>query len=72
MWEVGTTAGIRVSEAPLVDADLFEADEAFLTGTTREVVPIVEVDDRKIASGTPGPVTKALLKTFRAVTRGRA
>ena len=49
----------------LKDEDLFGADEAFLTSTTREIVPIVQVDDRKIGSGTPGPVTQTLLDGFR-------
>ena len=53
-------------EAVLRDEDLFGADEAFLTSTTREVMPVVEADGRKIASGAPGPVTKRLLDGFRA------
>ena len=52
-------------EAVLKDEDLFGADEAFLTSTTREVVPIVQVDDRTIGTGTPGPVTRALLEAYR-------
>ena len=52
-------------EAVLRDEDLFGADEAFLTSTTREVVPIVQVDDRAIGTGVPGPVTQALLEGFR-------
>ena len=55
LFEVGADAGIPVREAVLRDADLFGADEAFLTSTTREVVPIVQVDDRTIGAGTPGP-----------------
>jgi len=47
------------------DDDLFGADEAFLTSTTREVVPIVSVDDRKIRDGKPGPITLKLLQAFR-------
>ncbi len=65
LFEVGAGAGIPVREQVLHDADLFGADEAFLTSTTREVVPIVQVDDRTIGSGTPGPVTLALLEGFR-------
>ncbi len=65
LFEVGAEAGIPVREAVLRDADLFGADESFLTSTTREVVPIVQVDDRKIGSGKPGPVTLALLDGFR-------
>jgi len=49
----------------LRDADLIGADEAFLTSTTREVVPIVQVDEHTIGSGTPGPITNALLAGYR-------
>jgi branched-chain amino acid aminotransferase len=65
LFEVGHEAGIPVREAVLKDADLFGADESFLTSTTREVVPIVEVDDRTIGSGQPGPITLALLDGYR-------
>src|SRR5947207_2272078 len=65
LFEVGAELGIPVREAVLHDDDLFGADEAFLTSTTRELVPIVQVDDRRIGSGTPGPITRALLDGFR-------
>lgn len=65
LFEVGTALGIPVRERVLKDQDLFDADEAFLTSTTRELVPIVTVDDRTIGSGLPGPVTRALLDGFR-------
>ncbi len=68
IFELGSEAGIDVREQILRDGDLFEADEAFLTSTTREVVPIVSVDDRTIGGGKPGPVTETLLKTVRAHT----
>lgn len=64
-FNIGKEAGIDVREQVLRDDDLFSADEAFLTSTTREAVPIVTVDNRKIGSGRPGPVTKALLGEFR-------
>src|SRR3989442_57469 len=65
LFGVGDEGGIPVREAVLRDEDLFRADEAFLTSTTREVVPIVKVDDRTIGAGTPGPITRALLDGFR-------
>jgi branched-chain amino acid aminotransferase len=65
LFEIGATAGIPVREAVLRDEDLLGADESFLTSTTRELVPIVQVDDRKIGKGTPGPITRALLEAFR-------
>ena len=65
LFELGRQAGITVTEATLRDDDLFRADEAFLTSTTRELVPIVDVDGRAIGTGRPGPVTMRLLAAFR-------
>ncbi len=65
LFEVGRDVGIPVREQVLRDEDLFAADEAFLTSTTREAVPIVQVDERTIGTGSPGPVTWKLLKGFR-------
>ena len=65
IFEVSGDAAIEVHEQVLRDDDLFAADEAFLTSTTREVLPIVAVDDRNIGVGKPGPVTSKLLKAFR-------
>ncbi len=65
MFEVGKEVGVVVREQVLRDEDLFAADECFLTSTTKEAVPIVQVDNRRIGSGAPGPVTKTLLDGFR-------
>ena len=65
LFEIGPDAGIPVREAVLRDPDLFGADEVFLTSTTREVVPVVQVDDTRIGTGVPGPVARALLEAFR-------
>jgi len=70
LFDIGKDVGIAVREAVLRDADLYDADEAFLTSTTREAVPIVKVDDRIIATGKPGPVTAKLLEGFRRAARG--
>ena len=64
-FEIGKELGVDVREVVLRDDDLFSADEAFLTSTTREAVPIVTVDERAIGSGHPGPITQALLAGFR-------
>jgi branched-chain amino acid aminotransferase len=65
LFELGRQHGVDVREATLRDEDLFGAQEAFLTGTTREIVPIVRVNERVIGNGTPGPVTRTLLDAFR-------
>jgi branched-chain amino acid aminotransferase len=69
IFEIGRNAGIEVREQVLCDDHLFGADEAFLTSTTREVLPIVAVDERAIGSGKPGVVTRRLLKAFRDFAR---
>ena len=68
VFELGRDNGIEVRDQVLRDDDLLRADEAFLTSTTREVLPIVAVGDRTIGNGTPGPLTQKLLKIFRART----
>jgi branched-chain amino acid aminotransferase len=68
LFEVAQAIGVPMAERRLKDEDLLGADEAFLTSTTREIVPIVRVDDRVIGSGRPGPVTRALLEGFRRRT----
>jgi branched-chain amino acid aminotransferase len=65
LFDVGKEIGVGVREQVMRDDDLFGADEAFLTSTTREAVPIVTVNDRTIGSGKPGPVTWKLLEGFR-------
>ncbi len=60
--------GYEVAEANLLRTDLYLAEEAFLTGTAAEVVPIRSVDDREI--GEPGPITKAIQETYFATVRG--
>ena len=65
VFDVGTACGLTVRETTLHDADLFGADELFLTSTTREIVPIVTVNDSQIGDGVPGAVTRRLLDEFR-------
>jgi branched-chain amino acid aminotransferase len=59
--------GLKLTVTNLTPFMLFTADEAFLTGTAMEMMPIREVNRRKIGSGMPGPVTKKLLAEFRKV-----
>ena len=65
LFEVGAEKGIPIREAVLHDEELLAADEAFLTSSTREIVPIVQVDEMKIGAETPGPITRTLLEQFR-------
>jgi len=47
--------------------EALDADEAYLTSTTRGVVPVVRLDAHVIGGGVPGPVTRDLIARFRAV-----
>jgi branched-chain amino acid aminotransferase len=58
--------GIPSREEPLRLEDLLAADEAFLTSTTREVVPVAQVDETPVGTGRPGPLTRRVLEAFRA------
>jgi branched-chain amino acid aminotransferase len=51
-----------------VRSDLYTADEAFLSGTAAEIVPIQSVDDREL--GEPGPITRAIQDVFYKAVRG--
>jgi len=62
--------GYQVTNEQLIRTDLYSADEAFLTGTAAEVVPIRAVDDRPVGSGKPGPITRQLQQTYFATVRG--
>ena len=60
--------GIEVEEAEVTPEGLYGADEAFITSSIREVMPVVLADGRTIGSGAPGPVTKRLHRGYlRAV-----
>ena len=62
--------GYQVKESALVRTDLYCADEAFMTGTAAEVVPIKSVDDRMVGSGKPGDITKQIQKAFFSTVHG--
>jgi len=61
--------GYEVVEAPFTAHDVYNAEECFLTGTAAEVVPVVEVDGRKIGTGRPGPVARELIAAYRDLVR---
>ena len=68
---IATDLGYEFATEGLIRTDLYTADEAFLTGTAAEIVPIREVDDRAVGSGRPGPVTKHIQQTYFAAVRGQ-
>lgn len=60
------SAEIAIRERPFTVGELLGADEAFITGTTVEVTPVIRVDGQAIGSGSAGPVTRRLQREFAA------
>lgn len=69
VMELGASSGYTVKEEMLNRYDVYTADEAFLTGTASEIVPIRSLDGRNIGAGKAGPVTLDLMARFRALVR---
>jgi branched-chain amino acid aminotransferase len=67
---IATDLGYEVSFESLRRDDLYLADEAFLTGTAAEVVPIASIDDRVIGDAKPGPITSVIRTTYHQAVRG--
>lgn len=63
--------GLEAKEVDITKNTLYNADEAFFTGTAAEVTPIYEVDDRKIGNGKTGPITKKIQGVYSTVIRGK-
>jgi branched-chain amino acid aminotransferase len=60
---------IPITETDITVHDLYNADEAFLTGTAAEIVPLVEVDSRLINDGNVGPITTQLIEHFKSLRK---
>ena len=56
--------GIETVERQIDRSELYIADECFMTGTAAHVTPVVEVDRRPVGDGTPGPVTRQLMRLY--------
>ncbi len=69
--ELAAEMGIPVIEKRITRDEVYCADEAFFTGTAAEVTPIRELDNRKIGSGTRGPITARLQSMFFDCVSGK-
>ena len=60
---------IKVEEEFIKLNELKKFEEFFITSTTKEVYPVVQIDDRIIGSGKPGVITKKLQAAFKELTK---
>jgi branched-chain amino acid aminotransferase len=71
LLQIAADLEIPVVERDLARAELTLADEVFLSGTAAELVPVVEIDDHRIGTGEPGPITHRLQQVFDDTLHGR-
>jgi len=67
--EIARDLGIPVREDWLTLHDVYTADEAFLTGTAAEIIPMISLDGRPIGDGKPGELTQRIIREFQQRTR---
>lgn len=67
--EISRKSRIMVHEHVITRHEVYISDECFLTGTAAEIIPVVKVDGRLIASGKPGKMTLSLMKKFKESTK---
>jgi len=67
--EIASSLMMKVEERRLVPGQLCRADEAFLTNSLLEIVPLTIVDDKPVGSGHPGPLTRKLMSAYKDLVR---
>jgi branched-chain amino acid aminotransferase len=63
--EIAGALDLKIQEEAFSPEELVRADESFLTNSLMEIMPLVMLNERKIGSGTPGPLTAELLQQYR-------
>jgi branched-chain amino acid aminotransferase len=69
--QIARDLGFTVVERNIARAELYLADEIYMTGTAAELVPVREVDDHPVGSGQPGEITRAVQNAFDDALHGR-
>lgn len=65
--EIAPAKGLSVLEKMFEPEMIWKAEEAFLSGTTTEIMPVVTVDGKPVADGKVGPVTRQIMTAYRAM-----
>jgi len=67
--ELVTSLGLKAYKRRISLNELMGADEAFLTNSLIEIMPLVEIDGRRIGRGNPGPVTQRIHKAYKNLVK---
>ena len=69
--DIASDLGIPVIERSIARTELYVADEVFFCGTGAQISPVIEIDGRKIGSGTVGEITKKIKDIYFDAVRGK-
>jgi branched-chain amino acid aminotransferase len=72
VMQIAQDLGYRVVERNVARAEMYLADEVFLSGTAAEIVPVREVDNHRVGTGEPGEITRVLQAAFDDAIHGRS
>jgi D-alanine transaminase len=64
LFRLAKEHGVTIEERPFTAEEAYAADEAFLTSASNFVLPIVEIDGKRVGGGQPGPLTRRLREMF--------
>ncbi len=65
--EIATNTGIKCVEKELMPEELTTSDEAFLTNSLMEIMPLISVNNKNIGDGNPGPITKKMIAEYKNI-----
>ena len=64
LFRLAKEDGVTIEERLFTIDEAYDADEAFLTSASSFVLPIVEIDGKRIGGGQPGPIVRKLRETY--------
>jgi branched-chain amino acid aminotransferase len=70
--DIARGRGLEVKYVPLKHDQLSAIDEAFITSSSRGIVPVVKIDDFTVGEGRPGPLTMQLIDSYEAYVLEKA
>jgi branched-chain amino acid aminotransferase len=72
IMQIAQDLGYKVLERNVARAEMYLADEVFMSGTAAELVPVREVDNHQVGTGRPGEITRVLQAAFDDAIHGRS
>jgi branched-chain amino acid aminotransferase len=70
--EIASDMGIKIQVEKFVPSDVGNADESFITSTTRGILPVTRIDGNEVGTGKVGPITTRLMTAFRRAVESLA